>query len=276
MEGRREDSGTRYLDAHEERIVADLLELLRIPSVSTDPSHRADIEAAASWVAGQLRHAGLTTVEIMKSKGHPVVYAEWLGAPDAPTILVYGHYDVQPVDPIDLWETPPFEPTVRGGNIYARGASDDKGQTLTAINAAESLLRATGSLPLNIKFLIEGEEEHGGQVVTQYIKDHGNRLAAAVAQVSDTAMFAPGIPTLDTGLRGMVAAQVFARGASHDLHSGVYGGAAPNPLVALAQIIAGLKDASGTITIPGFYDDVVMPQESVLQTWRALPFDWAA
>lgn len=258
-------------DAHD-RFLDELKELLRIPSISTLPKHRPDMERAAGWLRDRLNAIGIQA-EIIPGDGYPLVYGEWLNAPGAPTILVYGHYDVQPVDPIDLWTSPPFEPTVRDGAIYARGSADDKGQTMTLIDAAESLLRAEGSLPVNLKFLIEGQEEAGGAVVTTYVREHGDRLRADVALVADTGMFAPGIPTLDTGLRGNVYTEVFARGAAQDLHSGLYGGVAPNPLNALAHIIAGLKDTKGRITIPGFYDDVRLPGEEIRASWHDLPFD---
>lgn len=264
-----------YAHDHRERFLQDLQELLRIPSVSTLPEHRPDMERAANWLVARLNDVGIQA-EIILGQGHPLVYGEWLHAPGAPTVLVYGHYDVQPVDPIDLWESDPFEPEVRNGNVYARGASDDKGQTLTFLYAAESLLRTHGALPLNLKFLIEGEEECGGAAIKAYVAGHGDRLQADVVQVADSHMFAPGVPTLETGLRGIVYTEVLARGAGHDLHSGLYGGVAPNPLNALAMVIANLKDESGRILIPGFYDDIMMPNEEVRASWRSLPFDQAA
>lgn len=260
-----------YADQHRDAFVAQLRELLRIPSISTLPEHRGDVQAAAEWLRARLDRVGFTA-ETISGDGHPLVYAEWLNALDTPTILVYGHYDVQPVDPLALWETPPFEPSIRDGNVYARGAADDKGQIMTFIAAAESFLNE-GSLPINLKILIEGEEEAGGRVVNRYVAEHGERLRAEVAQVADTGLFAPGIPTLETGLRGNVYTEVHVRGAAHDLHSGLYGGVAPNPLNALAHIIASLKDSEGRITIPGFYDNVRMPDQDVLKSWQALPAD---
>ena len=267
-----QDTTLQYAHDGRDRFIADLTELLRIPSISTLPEHRGDMRRAAEHMRGRLHDLGFTT-EIITGAGHPLVYAEWLHAPGKPTVLVYGHYDVQPVDPLDLWETPPFEPAVRDGNIYARGSADDKGQVMVSIAAAESLLRTTGSLPINVKFLIEGEEESGGEMVTAYVREHGTRLQADVAQIADGSMFAPGIPTIDTGLRGTVYTEVTARGAASDLHSGNYGGVAPNPLNALAHIIAGLKGRDGRICIPGFYDDVVMPPDDVLRSWAALPLE---
>lgn len=260
-----------YAEQHRDAFVTQLSELLRIPSISTLPQHRADVRAAAEWLREYLAEIGFAAATV-PGDGHPLVYAEWLNAPGAPTVLVYGHYDVQPVDPLGLWETPPFEPSIRNGNIYARGAADDKGQTMTFIAAAESFLH-TGSLPVNLKVLIEGEEEAGGRVVSRYVAEHADRLRADVAQVADTGLFAPGIPTLEAGLRGNVYTEVHVRGAAQDLHSGLYGGVAPNPLNAVAQIIAGLKDPDGRISIPGFYNRVRMPDEDILESWRALPGD---
>lgn len=261
-----------YAQQQRNRFLEDLKELLRIPSVSTLPEHRPDMERAAEWLRDRLENIGITS-EIIPGDGHPLVYGEWLGAKDKPTILVYGHYDVQPADPLELWQSSPFEPDIRNGNIYARGAADDKGQTMTFLNAAESLMRADGSLPVNLKFLIEGQEECGGEVIEAYVRGHGERLRADIVQIADSGMFAPGVPTIETGLRGIVYAEVFVRGAAQDLHSGLYGGVAPNPLNGLSHIIAGLKDRDGKITIPGFYDDIRMPPEDVLKSWRALPFD---
>jgi acetylornithine deacetylase/succinyl-diaminopimelate desuccinylase-like protein len=255
-----------------ERFLGELIELLRIPSISTLPEHRTDMDRAAGWLRDRLDTIGIPA-ELIPGDGPPLVYGEWLRARSVPTVLVYGHYDVQPVDPLEEWITPPFEPSIRDGNLYARGASDDKGQTMTLIYAAESLLRATGRLPVNLKLLIEGQEEAGGDVVTQFIQEHGERLRADIAHVADTSMYAPRIPMIETGLRGNVYTEIYARGPAHDLHSGLYGGAAPNPLNALAQIIAGLKGADGRITIPGFYDDAVMPADDVRASWRELPFD---
>lgn len=265
-------SALDYAHQNQARFLDELTDLLSIPSISTLPEHGPDMLRAAGWLRDRLSTIGIEA-ELIPGDGHPLVYGEWLHAPGAPTILVYGHYDVQPVDPIELWTTPPFEPAIRNGSIYARGAADDKGQTLTFLNAAESLLRTTGELPVNIKFLLEGEEECGGAVIKAYVAQHGERLRADVAQIADSGMFAPGIPTIETGLRGIAYTEVHARGASHDLHSGLYGGVAPNPLNALAHVLAGLKDTQGKITIPSFYDDVHMPDESVLESWRQLPFD---
>jgi acetylornithine deacetylase/succinyl-diaminopimelate desuccinylase-like protein len=268
-------TANQYARENREGFLAELLELLRIPSISTLPEHRNDMLRAAGWLQNKLSAIGLEA-GIIPGDGHPLVYGEWLKAHGASTILVYGHYDVQPTDPLELWSRPPFEPAIRDGNIYGRGAADDKGQTMTMVFAAESLMKTAGSLPVNLKFLIEGEEEAGGAVVDSYLRSHEERVRSDVAQVADSAMFAPGIPTLEAGLRGNVYTEITARGAAHDLHSGLYGGVAPNPFNALAQVIANLKDVEGHITIPGFYGDVHMPNETVLGSWRELPFDEAA
>jgi acetylornithine deacetylase/succinyl-diaminopimelate desuccinylase-like protein len=259
------DNRVRFLD--------ELKAFLRIPSISTLPQHRSDVDAAAAFVRDRLSDAGLEHCEIITTAGHPLVYADWLRDPHAPTVLCYGHYDVQPPDPLDLWTSPPFDPVIRNDNLYARGAADDKGQVYTHIKAAESFLRTTGKLPLNLRFIIEGEEEIGGESVDRFIRENASKLACDVALVSDTAMFAPDLPSIDIGLRGMVYAEIEIAGASHDLHSGLYGGAAPNPFEALARIICGLKSATGKIQIPGFYDRVRRPGHDEKESWNRLPFD---
>jgi acetylornithine deacetylase/succinyl-diaminopimelate desuccinylase-like protein len=256
------------------RFLEELKTLLRIPSISTLPEHKKDVQGAAEWLAGELKRIGMENVEVIKTEGHPLVYADWLHADEKPTCLCYGHYDVQPPDPLDEWKTPPFEPAERDGNLYARGAVDDKGQMMMHVKALESLLQAhAGKLPLNIRILLEGEEEVGGEQIAKFVRGHGDRLKADFALVSDTEMFAPELPTLCVGLRGMIYTEIEARGAKSDLHSGMYGGAAPNPFVALAEIIAQLKDSSGRILIPGFYDAVKAPSEDELKAWQTLPFD---
>ncbi|HEY5055476.1 MAG TPA: dipeptidase [Acidobacteriaceae bacterium] len=279
------DNALTFAQSNAPRFVEELKALLRIPSISTLPEHNADTRRAADFVAAELRRIGMEHVRLIETttaahpNGHPLVYADWLrvaslnGKP-APTVLLYGHYDVQPPDPIDEWTTPPFEPTERNGNLYARGAVDDKGQMWMHVKALESLFAThSGKLPVNVRVIIEGEEEVGGEGIAAFVREHGDELAANVALVSDTEMFAPDLPTLCVGLRGMIYTEIEARGARTDLHSGIYGGAAPNPFVALAQIIAQLKDASGRILIPGFYDKVVTPTPAELAAWRALPFD---
>jgi acetylornithine deacetylase/succinyl-diaminopimelate desuccinylase-like protein len=268
------DAAVGYARENGARFLEELKSLLRIPSVSTLPEHDSDVEAAAGWVADNLRRMGMEHVEVIHSEGHPLVYADWLQAAGKPTCLCYAHYDVQPPDPLDEWVTPPFEPTERNGNLYARGAVDDKGQLVTQLKALESMLQSgDGKLPINIRVIYEGEEEVGGEQIAAFVRDHPERLKADFALISDTEMFAPELPTLCVGLRGMVYTELEVRGARSDLHSGMYGGVAPNPFVALAQIIAGLKDRDGTIRIPGIYDAVARPSAEELDTWRKLPFD---
>lgn len=264
------DSPLAYAHDNHDRFLSELIELVSIPSVSTLPEHRPDMQRAARWLTDRFNDIGVKA-ETAGSADYPLVYGEWLEAPGKPTILVYGHYDVQPAEPLELWTTPPFEPQVRDGNLYGRGASDDKGQTLASLFAAESFLRSTGSLPLNVKFILEGQEESGGEVIKQFVRQHGGRLKADTVQIADGHMFGPGIPTLDVGLRGIVYTEIHACGASHDLHSGLYGGVAPNPLNALAWVIAALKGPDGRINIPGFYNRVRQVPEDVLQAWSRLP-----
>jgi acetylornithine deacetylase/succinyl-diaminopimelate desuccinylase-like protein len=247
---------------------------LQIPSISTLPEHKADIERAAEFTANALKSAGLEHVEIVPTAGHPLVYADWLHAPGKPTVLMYGHYDVQPPDPLELWETPPFEPTIRNGNLYARGAADDKGQFYSHVKAIEAVRELHGgNLPVNIKFLIEGEEEIGGAAIAKYVPENKEKLAADVALVSDTSLYAEGIPTLCIGLRGLVYTEVQCQGPARDLHSGLYGGAAPNAVYALIQLLAKAKDGQGRILIPGLMDDVAEPASAELESWKQLPFD---
>ena len=262
-----------YYQQHQSEFVEGLRAFLRIPSVSTLPEHKSDIRRAAEFVRNELRAAGMTSSELIEGTGNPLVYAEWLGAPGKPTILFYGHYDVQPPDPLDEWKSPPFEPEVRGQDIFARGSSDDKGQTYIQIKAVEGLLKTTGKLPVNVKFLIEGEEETGGEHIEEYVKSKPPRLKADAAVVCDTEMFAPDLPTICIGLRGIVYGDLVVEGANHDLHSGVYGGAAPNPIQAVAEILCALKDRDGHIRIPGFYDRVMPPDPKERAAWARLPFD---
>ncbi len=260
-----------YIQQHRRRLLDELKDLIRIPSISTLPEHKGDVERAAEFVAESLRRAGLENVEIIPTAGHPLVYADWLHAPDKPTVLCYGHYDVQPADPLDLWVTPPFEPTERNGNLYARGAVDDKGQMYMHVKAIEALRAVNGTLPLNVKFLVEGEEEVGGAAIAKYVAENQKKLAADVALVSDTAMYAEGVPTLCIGLRGLIYMEVQADGAARDLHSGLYGGTAPNAVYGLIELLAKAKDANGTIQIPGIYDDVEEPAAAELESWKRLP-----
>jgi acetylornithine deacetylase/succinyl-diaminopimelate desuccinylase-like protein len=255
------------------RFLEELKTLLRIPSVSTLPEHKGDCRRAAQMLADELRRIGMEHVRLIETEGHPLVYGDWLHAAGKPTALCYGHYDVQPADPLDEWHTPPFEPTERNGNIYARGAVDDKGQVWAQVKALESLLASERALPLNVRVLLEGEEEVGGEGIGAYVASKPADLKADFALVSDTELFAPGLPTLCVGLRGMIYTEIEVRGAKSDLHSGMYGGAAPNPFVALAQMLARLKDQDGHILIPRFYDDIVPPSAAELAAWRSLPFD---
>jgi acetylornithine deacetylase/succinyl-diaminopimelate desuccinylase-like protein len=256
------------------RFLDELKALLRIPSVSTLPEHKGDVRHAAEVLVAELKRIGMENVHLVEGSGHPLVYADWLHAAGKATCLCYGHYDVQPPDPLDEWLSPPFEPTERNGNLYARGAVDDKGQMYMHVKALESLFAANSSkLPLNVRVILEGEEEVGGESIAKFVREHPEQLKADFALVSDTEMFAPELPTLCVGLRGMIYTEIEARGAKTDLHSGIYGGAAPNPFVALAQIIAQLKDKDGRILIPGFYDKVQAPSADELKAWKSLPFD---
>ena len=256
------------------RFLEQLKGLLRIPSVSTLPEHRGDVRRTAELLAAELERIGLEHVALIETEGHPLVYADWLHAHGRPTCLCYGHYDVQPPDPLEEWISPPFEPTERNGSLYARGAVDDKGQMYMHLKALESLLRVQGGrLPINVRVILEGEEEVGGEGIASFVQKHPERLQADFALISDTEMFAPDLPTLCVGLRGMIYTEIEARGAATDLHSGMYGGAAPNPFFALCQVLAQLKNSDGRILIPGIYDDVKEPSAGELAAWRSLPFD---
>ena len=262
-----------FVEQNRPRLLDELKSFLRIPSVSTLPEHVPDVQRAAQFVADSLKTAGLENIEIIPTAKHPLVYADWLHAAGKPTVLCYGHYDVQPPDPLDEWISPPFEPTVRDGNLYARGSADDKGQMYMHIKAVEALLSTTGTLPVNLKFLIEGEEEVGGESVAKYVAENPAKLKADVALVSDTELFAEGLPTLCIGLRGLIYTEIEARGPARDLHSGMYGGAAPNAVFGLIELLAKLKDANGKIQIPGMYDDVEPPTPAEKRSWEHLPFD---
>ncbi|MBU3679862.1 MAG: dipeptidase [Candidatus Kapabacteria bacterium] len=246
-----------YLDHHRGRFEAELVEFLSIASISTDPDAAADVARCADWLASHLSGIGMPLVEVIPTPGHPIVYAERMDAGEGgPTVLFYGHYDVQPVDPLNLWSNPPFDPVIRDGKIYARGATDDKGQVFLHIKAIEAMLATEGRLPINIKLLIEGEEEIGSPNLAPFVKDNAAKLACDSVLVSDTSMFAPGQPSIVYSLRGMAYMQIDVQGPNRDLHSGSYGGAVQNPLNALATIIARLKDEHGHILVEGFYDDV--------------------
>ncbi len=263
-----------YIQKHQDTFKEELFDLLRIPSVSADPNHKQDVRRAAEFVAGQLEKIGLNNVSIEETDGHPIVLGEHLEAgPDKPTVLIYGHYDVQPPDPLDEWKSPPFEPTVRDGKIYARGASDDKGQSYTHIKAIESFLKTGTELPVNVKFIIEGEEEIGSPSLVPFLAANKERLACDMVLVSDTAMFAKDTPSITYGLRGLMYLEVEVVGPNRDLHSGVYGGGVQNPVNALCEMIAKLKDEKGVIQIPGFYDKVRPLTEQEREAYAELPFD---
>lgn len=262
-----------YVRQNESRFLEELKEFLRIPSISTAPEHKQDTHRAAEFVVEKLKAAGLENIELIETERHPLVYADWRHAPGKPTVLCYGHFDVQPPDPLELWETPPFEPTERNGNLYARGSADDKGQMYSHIKAVETLRAVNGTLPVNLKFLLEGEEEVGGISVAEYVAKNAGKLKADVALVSDTEMYEQGLPTLNVGLRGLVYMEIEARGPGRDLHSGLYGGAAPNAVFGLVELLAKMKDAGGRIQIPGIYDDVEPPSAEEKASWERLPFD---
>src|ERR1035441_4273122 len=297
-----------YYQEHQAEFLEGLKAFLRIPSISTLPEHKPDIRRAAEFALNDLLSAGMTSGALIEDSGdgNPLVYAEWLGAPGQPPLLFYGHhhvpppqpppewksppfappgpaakptllfygpYDVQPPDPLDEWKPPPFEPEVRGDNIYGRGTCDDKGQVYIQMKAVEGLLKTTGKLPVNVKFLLEGEEETGGEHIEAYVKTKPPRLKADAVVVCDTEMFAPELPSICIGLRGLVYYELIVQGADHDLHSGIYGGAAPNPIMAIAEILTALKDRDGHILVPGFYDRVVPPAQLERDAWARLPFD---
>ena len=262
-----------YVNVNRDRYLEELKALLAIPSISALPQHAGDVRRCAEWCVEEMRRIGLEHVRLIDTPGNPVVYGDWLNAPGAPTILFYGHYDVQPVDPLDLWESPPFEATIRDGEIYARGSADDKGQVFMHFKAVEAHLKQNGRLPVNIKFMIEGEEEVGSAHLDEFVRNHKSDLAADVVVISDSPMFAKGVPSICYGLRGLVYFQVDLRGSSTDLHSGSFGGAVANPAIVLAQMLAQMKDRGGRIKIPGFYDDVVALSDEERKAWATLPFN---
>ena len=263
----------RFLDEHRESRLESYKALLRIPSISALPEHAADCRATAEWIAADLRASGVEHVELAETGGHPVVYGDWLHADGAPTVIVYCHYDVQPVDPLDLWKSPPFEPVVEGNRMLARGSADDKGQLHMHLRATEALLATRGRLPINLKFVFEGEEESGSVNLDRWLAAERERLTADLAVISDTGFFDGNLPAITIALRGLMYAQIDVTGTAVDLHSGSYGGAVQNPANALAQIIAALKGPDGRIRIPGFYDDVVALTDAERAAVAALPFD---
>lgn len=262
----------QYIEDHKERLLNELFDLLRFPSVSADPKYKADVLKTADYTADKLREAGADNVEVCSTAGYPIVYGEKIIDSSKPTVLVYGHYDVQPPDPLELWKTPPFEPTVRDGKIYARGACDDKGQFYMHVKAFELMMR-TDTLPCNIKFMIEGEEEVGSNNLGIFVKENKERLKADVVLISDTSMLSMETPSLETGLRGLSYLEVEVVGPNRDLHSGVYGGAVANPATILAKMIASLHDENNHIAIPGFYDDVAELSTEEREALNAAPYN---
>jgi len=267
------DNVIDFINVNRDRYLEELKGFLAIPSISALPQHAGDVKRCADWCVEEMRRIGLQNVRLIDTPGNPVVYGDWLGAEGAPTILFYGHYDVQPVDPLELWESPPFEATVRDGEIYARGSADDKGQVFMHFKAVEAHLKQNGRLPVNIKFILEGEEEVGSVNLDDFVRAHKGSLGADVVVISDSGMFARGVPSICYGLRGLVYFQLDLRGSSTDLHSGSFGGAVANPAMVLAQVLAQMKDRGGRIKIPGFYDDVVPLQEEERKAWASLPFN---
>ena len=262
-----------HIQTHRDRYVDELKTWLAIPSISALPEHAADVRRAAEWAQAEMSRIGLQHVRLIDTPGNPVVYGEWLNAPGAPTVLYYGHYDVQPVDPLDLWSSPPFEATVRDGELFARGASDDKGQIFMHFKAIEAHMATLGRLPVNFKMILEGEEEVGSKHLDGFIREHRDLLKADVVVISDTGMFAKGVPSLCYGLRGLAYFQIDVRGTNTDLHSGTFGGAVANPAMVLAQVLAQVKDRGGRIKIPGFYDDVVPLSDAEREQFKRLPFN---
>ena len=262
-----------YIEQNKDKFLEELFELLRIPSISTDSTKKDDIRKAAGFLINQLESLKLSHVELFETPGNPIVYGEYCPYDDKPTVLVYGHYDVQPSDPDELWHTPPFEPTIKDGNIYARGASDDKGQSFTHIKAIESFVKSGKPIPVNVKFILEGEEEIGSPNLVPFIEEHKDMLGCDMVLISDTSMFGKDQPSITYGLRGLAYMEVEVVGPNRDLHSGVYGGSVENPLNVLCEMVARLKNEEGIIQIPGFYDKVIPLTEADREASAALPFD---
>ena len=262
-----------YVEANRERFLEELKEYLRIPSVSTAPEHKGDVEACARWVSEHLKGLGMKRVEVSPTPGYPVVYAEHCEQPGKPTVLLYGHYDVQPPEPLELWKTPPFEPDVREGKIFARGATDDKGQVFAHFKGIEALMARGGELPVNLKVVIEGEEEVGSVNLEAWVREHKERLKCDAVVISDSSMFAPGVPAITYGLRGLMYCEVVVTGPGHDLHSGMYGGAVPNPINVLCGMIGKLHREDGSVAVPGFYDTVVPLTKGEREVLGLLPED---
>ncbi|MBZ5203010.1 dipeptidase [Planomicrobium chinense] len=262
-----------YFKNHREDHLEELKAFLRIPSISSLSEHKDDVRKGAEWLRDAMEKAGLENAKVFETEGHPVVYADWLHAEGKPTVLVYGHYDVQPVDPLNLWETPPFDPQVRDNKLYARGASDDKGQTFMHVKAVEALLQLNGELPVNIKFIVEGEEEIGSPTLPKYVEQNKEQLKADLIVISDTGMQGPGRPAVCYGLRGLAGIQIDVKGPKGDLHSGLYGGAVQNPLHAIVEILQSFRDKEGVIQVEGFYEDVLEVSDEERAEFAALEFD---
>ena len=265
-----------YLSENQDRFIEELKDFLRIPSISSLPEHADDVVQAGQWVMSRMAQAGIENIEMLETGGHPVVYGDWLHAPDKPTILIYGHFDTQPVDPLELWDQPPFEPEIVNGRIYARGASDDKGNMFIPIIAVEALLKSEGSLPVNLKFLFEGQEEIGSPDLPPFMKAEAARFACDLVVSSDGGQMSEEQPVLLVGTKGLAALEIHVRGAKSDLHSGSYGGTIQNPIHALSRIIANLRDDDGKILVEGFYDDVRDLSEQDRTLISAVPFDETA
>ena len=262
----------QYIEQNQPRYIEELRDLLAIPSISTNPESKPDILRCAEWVAEHMREIGMEHVQVIATAGHPIVYADWLHANGNPTLLLYGHYDVQPVDPLELWTSPPFEATIRGENLYARGSADDKGQVFIHLKSIEAYLKNTGKLPINLKVIIEGEEEIGSMHLENFVKSNKDRLKADLVLISDTSMFAKDVPSVCYGLRGLAYMQVEVTGPNRDLHSGSFGGSIHNPVQALGEIIAVLHDKHGRITVPGFYNEVRQLTKKERESFAKLPW----
>ncbi len=267
------DQILKYIENNQSRYLDELRDLLAIPSISTNQENKPDVERCAHWVGDHMRSIGLENVHVSPTSGHPIVYGDWMHSPGMPTILLYGHYDVQPVDPLELWTSPPFDATIRGGNLYARGSADDKGQIFIHLKSIEAYLKNAGRLPINLKVVIEGEEEIGSEHLESFVRDHKELLKADLAVISDTSMFAKGVPSVCYGLRGLAYMQVEVVGPNRDLHSGSFGGSIHNPVQALCEIIAKFHDKNGRVTIPGFYDDVRSLTKKERTAFTLLPWN---
>ncbi|MDR6880205.1 acetylornithine deacetylase/succinyl-diaminopimelate desuccinylase-like protein [Bacillus sp. 3255] len=267
------DTVKSYLEKQRNQHIEELMQFLRIPSISAVTQHVPDMERCAEWVAASMKAAGLENIEIMPTGGHPVVYGDWLHAEGKPTVLIYGHYDVQPPEPLELWETPPFEPTIRDGKLFGRGSTDDKGQVLLYVKAVEAFLRTHGSLPVNVKFCIEGEEEIASKHLPAFVEKYQDKLKADAVTLSDTQMHGPGKPALMYGLRGLAAFEITIDGANSDLHSGLFGGAVQNPIHALSKLLSSFHDAEGRVAVEGFYDRVIELSDKERESFKQVEPD---